>query len=226
MNTLILLHGALGSASMFEKLIPYLQDEFTCIALDFPAHGNNAEMGEFTIQAFAENLIAYIEQNHTQKVSVFGYSMGGYCALYAASLRPDLFEKVMTLATKFAWSNEIAHKEMAMLDAEKMEAKIPEFVKQLQQQHLHTHWKELVLQTTFLLRELGNHPLLTDDCLQSIRIPVRMVLGDHDQMVSIEETVHAYRQFQNGSLVILPNTKHPYEKVDTLMLAMQIIGFF
>lgn len=226
MQTLILLHGALGSASDYETLIPYLQDEYNCIALDFPGHGHNAEIGEFSIEAFSQDLIHYIEANHQQKVSVFGYSMGGYCALYAASLRPDLFEKVMTLATKFHWSIDIANKEKAMLDADKMEAKVPAYVNQLQQKHLHINWKTLLQQTTFLLSDLGSTPLLTDDCLKSISIPVRIGLGDHDQMVSIEETVQTYRLLQYGSLMVLPDTKHPFEKVNSLMLATQILNFF
>lgn len=226
MQTLILLHGALGSASDYETLMPYLNDAYHCIALDFPGHGNNAEIGEFSIEAFSQDLIHYIENNHQQKVSVFGYSMGGYCALYAASLRPDLFEKVMTLATKFHWNIDIANKEKAMLDADKLEAKVPAFVKQLQHKHIHLAWRELLRQTALLLEDLGRNSLLSDECIKGISLPVRIGLGDHDQMVSIEETVQTYRLLQQGSLMILPDTKHPYEKVNSLMLATQILNFF
>jgi len=226
MSTILLLHGALGSASQFDSFSHKLNESFTCHAIDFPLHGQNKTQTAFSIQNFADYLIAYIEQHHQEKVSVFGYSMGGYVAIYAASLRPDLFDGIMTLATKFKWDEEIACKEKAMLNTDEMEHKIPAFVAQLQERHKHIEWKDLIHQTTLLLEGLGNMNLLSTECLQAIPMRIRVGIGDKDAMVSLDEAIDTFRQLKLGSLYVLPNTKHPFEKVDEEMLLCQFKSFF
>jgi hypothetical protein len=54
--------------------------------------------------------------------------MGGYVALYAASKEPGLFKNIVTFATKYKWTPEICAAQVAMLDAEKIAAKSPDFV--------------------------------------------------------------------------------------------------
>lgn len=76
MKKILFLHGALGSA---QEMMPYmdaLSDNYICEAIDFPLHGDNASISDFTIEAFADYLIYYIRQNYTEPVSIFGYSLG------------------------------------------------------------------------------------------------------------------------------------------------------
>lgn len=226
MSTLLLLHGALGAAVQFDPLIGCLPSSVNIQALDFPLHGRNAHEVPFTIANFADDLIKRIEEMYTGKVSVFGYSMGGYVAMYAASLRPELFEGIMTLATKMHWSEAIADREKAMLDPDVMLQKIPAYTEQLQRMHHHMAWQDMVKQTASLMEDLGKSPFLDADRLRSIDVPVRLGIGDKDNMVSLEETIGVYRSLAKGSLYVLPHTKHPLDKVDPQMLAFQISRYF
>ncbi|HEX2900608.1 MAG TPA: alpha/beta hydrolase, partial [Bacteroidia bacterium] len=47
-----------------------------------------------------------------------------------------------------------------------------------------------------------------------IQIPIRIGIGDRDTMVSLEETISAYRLLPNAQLFVMPNTPHPIEKID------------
>ncbi len=226
MSTILFLHGALGSSSQFESLINKLQDSYSCQAIDFPLHGNNSVVSEFTVPHFADYLIQTIEEQYSGKVAVFGYSMGGYVALYAAALRPDLFDCVMTLATKFNWNEAIAEKEKAMLNTDEMERKIPAFVEQLKQRHTQINWKEMIHQTALLLDDLGRKNWLVNDKLKMLSLKVMVGLGDKDVMVTFDETIEAYKQLKFGSLYILPNTKHTFEKVDEKLLITLMKNFF
>jgi pimeloyl-ACP methyl ester carboxylesterase len=226
MATILFLHGALGSSTTFESLILKLQDPYSCHAIDFPLHGNNARPFEFTVAEFAKYFIQFIEENYTQKISVFGYSMGGYVALYAASLRPELFDSVMTFETKFKWTEEIAAKEIAMLNTDKMEQKIPAFVTQLKQRHQQIDWKDLVNKTASLLHNLGTNKLLDQLRLNSIPVKVMVGQGDKSEMIKPEETIDVFRQLQDGSFYVLPNTKHAFDKVNEKLLLSHITQFF
>ena len=39
---ILFLHGALGAASQFDTLISLNQNDYDCIAIDFPGHGHQA----------------------------------------------------------------------------------------------------------------------------------------------------------------------------------------
>lgn len=225
MSPILFLHGALGSAAMFEPLIQHLNTS-NVISIDFPLHGNCSTESECSIEAFANFLIQYLDDHQFTKVDVFGYSMGGYVAIYAASLRPDLFGKIMTLATKFEWNEEIANNEIRMLNPEIMEQKIPAFVESLKHQHTNIEWKALVIKTSNMLQQLGKHPLLNAEALHAIQVPVQVGVGDKDAMVGIDETLAAFRSLKQGSFYLLPSTKHPFELIDLSLLLPVLKHYF
>ena len=72
---------------------------------------------------------------------------------------------------------------------------------------------------------LGENLSLIAADFEQITIPVLLSVGDKDVMVSIEETVNAYRKMGSAQLYVMPNTRHPIEKVDTTELAHQIKQF-
>jgi pimeloyl-ACP methyl ester carboxylesterase len=193
--------------------------------IDLPVHGNNPEQTIFRIESFADTLIRHLEKEG-EKASVFGYSMGGYVALYAAYKRPDLFEGVMTLATKFHWNEAIADREKAMLNPDEMLKKIPAFVEQLTQRHPHIEWRELLAQTSMMIDALGQAPLLTNEIFGQLHVPVLIGVGDKDQMVSMDETIDTFRKIPNAQCYVLPNTKHPFERVDPILLSQHMVRFF
>jgi pimeloyl-ACP methyl ester carboxylesterase len=224
MKRLLFLHGALGSAAQFEPLVNAMS-EFQPDVMEFPLHGSNETHGWFTIESFAEYLISYIEQQGYEKVYVFGYSMGGYAALYAALQRPELFEGIMTLATKFNWNEQIALKEINMLNPDELEKKVPHYVEQLKSAHRHIEWKDMLNRTISLIDGLGRNPLLSPEVLHQSPVKIRVGVGDKDMMVTLEETIEIYRHLRNGSMYVLPDVKHPLEKVNLGLLKVELMDF-
>ncbi len=221
-HPLALLHGAVGAKSQFAELIPLLEPHFEVITLDFEGHGP-ADLADrpFKIEYFAENVLNIAG---SEKFDVFGYSMGGYVALYLALHHPERVGRVFTLATKFDWTPVMAEKEVKLLDADKIMQKIPHYAQILQATH--RDWRMALEKTRDLLIGLGQQNLLTPDILAQITQPVRIAIGDRDSMVSLEETIAAYRALQLGELQILPATPHPFDKISPSLLADAIIQFF
>ncbi len=219
---LLLLHGALGSASQFEKLEQLLSPSFEVHRYDFPGHGgkNFAEQ-ILTMPLLAEHLLDHISEFHLVGCHVFGYSMGGYAALWLEANKNGCFSSVMTLGTKFNWRPEIAEKESRLIQPEFLENKSPAFTTQLAERHSPNDWKKVALETIHLLKHLGKHPLTAAE-FENISCPVRLALGDRDSMVSVDETYHVYTQLPNASLLVMPSTPHLFEKVDQQYLAHEI----
>src|SRR5215203_1275354 len=118
MEALILLHGALGSRAQLAPLDRLLSNHFDVHALDFPGHGGTPLPPHFSIPSLARSVQQYCEEKGLREVSVFGYSMGGYVALYLALQAPALVRRIITLATKFQWDVATAAREVKMLQPE------------------------------------------------------------------------------------------------------------
>ncbi len=215
MKNLLLLHGAIGSESQFDSIKVELANDFNVFTLNFPGHGGEViPDGGFSIEMFADAVVDFLDSNSLDKVSIFGYSMGGYVGMYLAKRNPERIERLITLATKFHWDEETSYKEVQMLNPEKIEAKIPAFAAELKRRHHPADWKEVLRATGNFLTDMGkNNPLKSDD-YPEINIPILILLGDRDKMVTLDETVKVYKLLPGAQFGVLPNTPHPIERVN------------
>src|SRR5438105_2423762 len=133
---LLLLHGALGASDQFAPLVLLLEEKYYVPLLDFEGHGSAPLRDRpFRIEHFAENVLDYLRQQSIESVHIFGYSMGGYVACRLAGAHPESVQNIATLGTKFYWDREVAAREVAYLDTEKMTAKVPHFARALEEKH-------------------------------------------------------------------------------------------
>ncbi|HLC82340.1 MAG TPA: alpha/beta fold hydrolase [Bacteroidia bacterium] len=226
MQKLLLLHGAIGAKDQLQPLAEELKNDYEVHSINFSGHGGEQMPNSFSIELFANDVLTYLDKNNIQKINIFGYSMGGYVALYLAKYYPNKIEKVFTLATKFEWNPDISQKEIKMLDANKIEEKIPAFAKILENRHQPNNWKVLLKKTSDMMIALGNKNCLTLQDLTSITIPTKIGVGDNDNMVTLGETKEVAQNLKNSELVILQDTLHPIEKVDLKNLSEEIKTFF
>jgi esterase/lipase len=225
MKNIILLHGAIGAKDQLEPLAVELKQQgYNVFTLSFSGHGQTPFASSFGIEQFALELEQFITENKLDKSSIFGYSMGGYVALYLAHRNPNILGNIITLGTKFEWSPEISAKEIKMLDSKTIMEKVPKFAEALQKRH-GQDWELLLQKTTEMMLSLGNKNALSLNDFTTIENKVLIGLADKDSMVSLEETTAVYKQLKNGAMYMLPNTKHPIETVDVGLLA-EIIGKF
>lgn len=227
MDKLLLLHGAIGSVKQLEPLANILMNSFNVYLLNFSGHGGKPiPEAPFSIEMFAEDVLYFIDKNKLKGINVYGYSMGGYVALYIARHYPDMLNKIFTTATKFSWNEESSLKESKLLDAGKIIEKIPKFAEQLSQRHSPEDWKTVLSKTAEMMINLGRNNTLKDEDFAKIEHEVMVSVGDRDNMVSIEETTDVYRKLKNGRLLVLPDTPHPVEKINLERLASEIRIFF
>ncbi|MEO1384019.1 MAG: alpha/beta hydrolase [Bacteroidota bacterium] len=227
MSSVILLHGALGTATLFQPLLDKWPTENQVLTIDFPGHGSLAgDHAPMTISSLSTYLIQWMDERSLFGTHIFGYSMGGYVALTSALQRPDLFDQIVTLGTKFEWSPAIAHQETRKLNPEKIQEKVPAFAEILANRHGELNWQNIVNYTANLMTDLGRNPILSADTLSQIKIPVHIMLGDQDQMVTQEESQWVAQHLPQGEFHLLSDTPHPLEKVDPSKLFTILQRFF
>jgi pimeloyl-ACP methyl ester carboxylesterase len=220
MNSVLLLHGALGSKTQLDPLKKILESKGrTVYLMNFSGHSGSSFSSSFGIETFAEDIQFYLNQNSLSKVDIFGYSMGGYVALWFAHNYPDKVGKIVTLGTKFDWSVESAEKETKKLNAEKIEEKVPAFARILQSRHAPNDWKELLAKTSAMMKGLGAKPLLDKTIFQSIKNEIEVLLGDQDDMADRNFSEEVAAILPNGKFTLLSTTPHPIEKVDLSLIS-------
>src|ERR1044071_7638616 len=210
MQHILLLHGAIGSKEQLAPLANALENKFKVHSFNFSGHGGRPFTGNpFSIPLFSSQIAEYMQANAISQAHIFGYSMGGYAAMYLAKQQPEKISSLVTLATKFHWDEATAVKEVKMLDATTIQEKVPAFAAQLEQRHAPNNWKELLDKTKQLLTGLGNNNTLQPEDYTSINTPCLVMLGDRDKMVTLEETVAVYKKLPKAQLAVLPGTPHP-----------------
>lgn len=214
MKTLIICHGALGAKADLEKLaIAFINQNYKVFTFSFSGHGASDFKTDFGIGQFSIELEEFISQHQLTKPSVIGYSMGGYVALYLASRSNHLLHKIITLGTKFNWTNEVVEEGTRNLVPEIIVEKMPAFATELQTKHSE-NWKELVVRTAEMLRAIGKNNYLSTETLKSIKTPTLLGLGDKDYMVTLEETLTTYKILPSANMFVLPNSKHALENLN------------
>ncbi|MFN8287260.1 MAG: alpha/beta fold hydrolase [Chitinophagales bacterium] len=226
MKEILFLHGALGSKEQFKELESLLNSNFKIHTLNFSGHGRRpSHHHAFTIQNFCHEVLDWMNENYIKTIDLFGYSMGGYVALWMARFYPDRVGRIFTLGTKLKWSDAEAEKEIKLLNPEKIVEKVPAFAQSLANLHGEHEWKSVMTKTASLMRDLG-HTHLTDQDFIQIEHTILLGRGEKDNMVTAEETEYVQHLLKNAELKTYPDVLHPIEKVPAGLLQREIEHFF
>jgi pimeloyl-ACP methyl ester carboxylesterase len=219
LKPLLLLHGALGSKSQLDSLQKALENHgYPVYSINFSGHSGQPFQKAFGIETFCLDVLKFLNDQGLSQVDIFGYSMGGYVAMWFAHLHPSRVGKIITLGTKFDWSPESAVKEVRKVDPDKIEEKIPAFARILEHRHKPYDWKELLHKTGDIMTSLGAKPLLTLDILQTIHHETLILLGDQDDMADLMYSKKVAETMPNAKFASLEKTPHPIERVDPKFL--------
>jgi pimeloyl-ACP methyl ester carboxylesterase len=221
----LLLHGALGSGAQVQPLADLLTDQRPVLVFTFPGHGgDDVPTDGYRMRDLADALSHFLREEVDGPVEIFGYSMGGYVAAMVATELPERISGITTLGTKWAWSPEIARREVAMLDPDIIREKVPALAQLISDRHQPQPWESIVRATAAMMLKLGEAPPLLPERMADVAIPVTILRGGADRMVSADESHAAAKAFARGQYHELPDQKHPLEQVDLHQLLPWLHG--
>jgi len=94
-ETLVFLHGSMGSASYWDDLVPQFLADYRCVRLEFPGHGRSdrSRNASYEVRDQVDVVLRFLEEV-TGPCIVVGASAGAGTAFGAAARRPDLIHGI------------------------------------------------------------------------------------------------------------------------------------
>ena len=94
--TLLLLHGNGEDSTYFVHQVEEFSRDFTVYAIDSRGHGKSPRgAAPFTISQFADDLLAFMDQQGLPQADILGFSDGGNIALTFALRHPDRVRRLI-----------------------------------------------------------------------------------------------------------------------------------
>lgn len=220
---IVLLHGAAGSTRTdTADLAALLAPHAPVVALDFAGHGASGEVAgrAFSIELFAENVLAALDHFGITRGHLLGFSMGGYVALYLARHYAGRVHRLAVHATRTDWDAAQIETMRARLEpsafapplAERLDAEQPS-------------WRARFARMSAHIADYEHGPLRDADLAQ-ITAPVLVTAADRDDLFPLAAALRLHAHLPEARLAILPGTRHSLRAVDLPTYARLTTDFF
>jgi pimeloyl-ACP methyl ester carboxylesterase len=101
---LILIHGGLDNAHIFDELAPAFSDCFRVIAYDLRGHGRSDAQGPFDTTTRTEDLCGLMDSLGIAKAHLAGWSLGGNDITAMAGTHPERVDSIVYLEGAYDWA--------------------------------------------------------------------------------------------------------------------------
>jgi pimeloyl-ACP methyl ester carboxylesterase len=208
----LLLHGGLSNADAFGMQTPAFAEHYRVLLPERRGHGHTADTdAPFTYPGMAEETIAFMEALDVGRAHLVGWSDGGNVALIVAGQRPDLVDKIVTIAANFDTKGYVdGFEESFKTDAGAAQMMRDDWVARSPDPPEHY---DVIFEKTSAMW-FGDWALSPAD-LARIAAPALVLTGD-DDAIRLDHTVALYDALVNGQLAVVPGASHlsPVEKPD------------
>lgn len=111
-RTIVFAHGYGGNRTMWNRVLPSFQKDFTCLSFDHMGFGQS-DLTQFsfekysTLQAYAYDVIAILDEAKVKGTVFVGHSLSCMVGLLVGIQRPDLISAQVMLAPSPCYLNEV-----------------------------------------------------------------------------------------------------------------------
>lgn len=222
--TIVFIHGFPFSSEIWRKQLESLGEKVQGIAYDIRGFGQSStDHPFFSIDLFARDLCKFIEKLSLENVVLCGISMGGYIALRATEISPGLISGLILCDTNASSDpDEAKLKRFASIEevlADGTGKFAENFIKNLFSDHtfrsdstvpkfiydiITNTLPQVVCSAQLALASRTD----TTAALQDINVPVLIVKGADDRLMTQEQADVLHKSIKGSELEIIPNAGH------------------
>lgn len=202
-SPVVLLHGGLANANYWGHQVAALASKHTVIAVDSRGHGRSSrDARPYGYDLMADDVIALLDELRIERPDFVGWSDGAILSLDMAMRYPNRVGKVFAFAANTQTSGVKEGVEKDPVFAAYIERAGKEYVQ------LSATPKEYDAFVEQISHMWASQPNWTSAELATIKTPVLIVDGDHDEAIKREHTEYMASAIPGAGLLILPNVSH------------------
>jgi len=221
---MIFIHGFPFNKSIWDYQLEILGEHYHVIAYDVRGHGNSVGGDQaFSIELFAEDLIAFMDALHIDHAVFCGHSMGGYIALNAIEKYPTRFEALVLVDTQSKSDNgEAKEKRMKAIElikshgvedyAEQSVKNLFAYISFSSKREEIAAVKDLIINTPVDTLEKTLHALAerkdVTNKLSDIKIPVLIIVGKKDVITPPAVAERMHEKIEDSTLELIDYAGH------------------
>ncbi len=221
---IIFLHGYPFDKTMWQGQLDFLKASYRLIPCDIRGFGKSTdEESSLSIDLFADDLIAFMDELSIDKAIICGLSMGGFIALNAMKRFPDRFEALILCDTQcIADTTEVKekrYKTINEIEADGVTNFNEGFIKSVFHKDSITNKKELVEQLKHVVFANSEQVIIqglialaerTETCstLNEITIPTLIICCREDEVTPLAQSELMNKAIEGSVLHVIDNAGH------------------
>jgi len=202
---LLILHGGVfGYIDEFEYLIPKLVDRYQVICLATRGHVKSDIGTEpYTYEQRASDAYKLIKFLNLDRVTVIGFSDGGFAAYKLAAIYPEVVDRIVVMGAGDDPPKDEPGTSSYSADS-LMKNYGDYFKKRVANMPEPDRWDESLK----MLNDLYNNSYVSKETFKKIKCPVLVMSGDADEFSSPEACIAAHRYLSDSRISIIPGCGH------------------
>jgi pimeloyl-ACP methyl ester carboxylesterase len=211
---LVLLHAGTLTGDMWQPYLAAFTTRYRVITPDMRGHGRSDNpKGAMTYRQLGDEIVSFARALDLRKPLIAGFSDGGQVALEIGMRYPELPQALIVGGAWFkftamyrAWVRDaLGDEESPEVDTARLAHNHPDWAAWLEQMYGPEGWKPLLAH----LKRMWTTPLnYTPEDFAQVAAPTLVLIGDRDELVSVEEATEMYRLLPSAELAVVPGAVH------------------
>ncbi len=200
----VLLHGGLGNSDHFAFQMPALVDKFRVIVVDSRGQGRSTlSKAKLSYHAMADDVIAVLDKLAIEKAALVGWSDGGEIALDLAIHQPARVTKLFVVGANYDANGSKPRGGSSTPTFQAYAAKC-----KADHAKLSSKPRSYDAVIDALLPVWRNPAGFTKAQLKAISVPAAITLGDHDEIIVLDQVKEMGKLIPKGTSIVFENASH------------------
>jgi pimeloyl-ACP methyl ester carboxylesterase len=210
---IVLIHGAGGTHLHWPSDIRRLP-ELRVYAVDLPGHGKSGQIGQQSIDAYTNSILAWMEAIKLHRAAFVGHSMGGAIALTLAKRNAEYVLGLGLISTGARLRVNPAIMEN-VVNPQIFPNVVSFIISKSFSKHAHPRLVELATKRMYETRPsvLYGDFIACDNfnmmgALATIQTPTLIICGQNDEMTPLRYSQYLKDHIKDSKIVVIPDTGH------------------
>ncbi len=200
----ILLHGGLGNSDHFSNQVPALSDRFQVIVIDSRGQGRSTlTRAKLSYHTMANDVLAVMDKLEIAKAALVGWSDGGEISLDLAIHHPERVAKLFIFGANY---DAKGSKPRGGPPAQTFNAYMAKCRADYQRLSKTPRSFDAVIDA--MLPVWRSPTSFTKEQLRGITAPTMVALGDHDEIILLDQIKEMSTLIPNGQLTVFSDASH------------------